>query len=66
MNSLVILFVVVVIQLNSGETDYRSGPVPQCPSLEEVEAEVSEIPGVTHWGLRCGPVFMVPLPGEGA
>lgn len=66
MNSLVVLFLVVVIQLNGGEIHYRSTPVPQCPSVEQVEAEVSTLPGVTQWGMRCGPVFMGPLPGEGA
>ena len=66
MNSLVVLFLVVVIQLNGGEIHYRSTLVPQCPSVEQIEAEVSALPGVKQWGMRCGPVFMELLPGEGA
>lgn len=66
MNSLVVLFLVVVIHLNEGDGFHKTTPVQQCPSVEEVEAEVSTIPGVKHWGMRCGPIFLAPLTGEGA
>lgn len=65
MNSLVVLFLVVAIQLNEDEIHYLATPVPKCPSIEQVEAEVSTLAGVKQWGMRCGPVFMGPLSGEG-